>query len=192
MQKKETTLQNRGIKSLFTTKKLVFMSLMIAMSIVLGKYLPIFNTEIIRISLENLPIFFTVVAIGPLGGALVAVVADLLGCLLVGYTINPMVMLGGALVGLVSGILYHKIPLKYTLAKLMIAVFLGHFIGSVTLKTIGLASFYLAQYDIGFGTLFFVRLTVYALTAVVEIFTVSFILRSKAINAQICKLQKGE
>ena len=185
MQKKES----KGVKSLFTTKKLVFMALMIAMSIVLGKYLPIFNTEIIRISLENLPIFFTAVAIGPLGGALVAVVADLLGCLLVGYTINPMVMLGGALVGLVSGILYHKIPIKYNLAKLMIAVFSGHFIGSVTIKTIGLASWYLSKYNMGFGALFLTRLVIYAFTGVMEIVIILLLLKSKPIKNMISKIQ---
>ena len=189
MQKKENVLVGKGIKSLFTTKKLVFMSLMIAMSIVLGKYLVIFNTEIVRISLENLPILFTAVAIGPLGGLLVAVVADLLGCLLVGYTINPMVMLGGALVGLVSGILYHKVPIKYTLAKLMIAVFSGHLIGSVTIKTIGLASWYLSKYNMGFGALFLTRLIVYAFTGVAEIVIISLLLKSKPIKKMISKIQ---
>ena len=110
MQKKENRESRK--KSLFSTKKLVFMSLMIALSIVLGKYLVIFNTDIIRISLENLPIIFTSVVLGPLSGILVAVLADLLGCVLVGFTVNPTVTLGALFVALISGLLYGKLPIK--------------------------------------------------------------------------------
>ena len=185
-------MQKNEKKKSITTKQIAFMAIMTALSIVLGKFLAINITEMIRIGLENLPIILVAVVLGPWRAALVALTADLLGCVLRGYTINPVVTIGACAFALVCGFIYKLFKSPATLARLTSAVLPAHFIASCVIKTIGLASFYLAQYDIGFGTLFFVRLTVYALTAVVEIFTVSFILRSKAINAQICKLQKGE
>lgn len=187
MQKKENRESRK--KSLFTTKKLVFMSLMIAMSIVLGKYLVIFNTDIIRISLENLPIIFTSVVLGPLSGILVAVLADLLGCVLVGFTVNPTVTLGALFVALISGLLCGKLPIKSILARLTISVLSAHLIGSVTIKTIGLASWYLAKYDMGFGALFSIRLLVYLLTGIAEIAVISILLNSKSLKKLILKIQ---
>ncbi len=188
MQKKE----NSEKKNAITTKQIAFMALMTALSIVLGKFLAINVTEMIRIGLENLPIILVAVVLGPFRAAMVAVVADLLGCVLRGYTINPVVTLGACAFALVCGFLFKQIKAPSNLARITVATLPAHFVASVVIKTIGLASFYLSNYNIGFGTLFFVRLTVYALTAVVEIFTVSFILKSKAINNQIRKLQKGE
>ncbi len=188
MQKIEKNEKKKGV----TTKQIVFMALMTALSIVLGKFLAINVTEMIRIGLENLPIILVAVTLGPVRAAMVAVVADLLGCVLRGYTINPVVTLGACAFALVCGFLFKYIKSPANIARLTIAVIPAHFIASVVIKTIGLASFYLANYNIGFGTLFFIRLTVYALTAVVEIFAVLFLLKSKAINKQIRKMQEGE
>ena len=71
-------------------KTLVICSLFVAISIVCGKYLAIRGGDILRFSFENLPIILAGIAFGPLAGAVVGVVADLLGCLLVGYAINPI------------------------------------------------------------------------------------------------------
>ena len=185
-------MQKNEKKKGITTKQIAFMAIMTALSIVLGKFLAINVTEMIRIGLENLPIIVVAVVLGPWRAALTALVADLLGCVLRGYTINPVVTIGACVFALICGFIFKSVKSPATLARLTFSVLPAHFVASVVIKTIGLASYYLAQYDIGFGTLFFVRLIVYALTAVVEIFTVSFILRSKAVNAQIYKLQKGE
>lgn len=188
MQKKE----GKEKKKLITTKQIVFMAIMTALSIVLGKFLAINVTEMIRIGLENLPIILVAAILGPFRAAMVALVADLLGCVLRGYTINPVVTLGACVFALICGFIFKVAKTPTIVMRLTVAVIPSHFVASVVIKTIGLASFYLASYNIGFGTLFFVRLAVYALTAVVEIFAVGFILKSKAINNQILKIQKGE
>jgi ECF transporter S component (folate family) len=188
MQKKEENQK----KSIITTKQIAFMAVMTALSIVLGKFLAINVTEMIRIGLENLPIILVAAILGPFRAAMVALVADLLGCVLRGYTINPVVTLGACAFALICGFLFKQIKTPVTVARLTASVLPAHLVASVVIKTIGLASFYLANYDIGFGTLFFVRLAVYILTAIVEIFIVSFVLKSKAINNQIRKMQKGE
>ena len=78
-------MQNKGKRGtvLFSTKRLAFMAVMIAMSIILGKLLAINITTMIRISLENLPIIFTAIALGPVAGGTVAFVADILSPLFI-------------------------------------------------------------------------------------------------------------
>ena len=69
--------------------RLVVCAFLVALSIVCGKFLAIPVGEILRFSFENLPILFAGLAFGPVAGALVGVCADLLGCVLRGYAINP-------------------------------------------------------------------------------------------------------
>ncbi len=187
MQKKEKTQKREG-KVILATKSLVFMALMIALSIVLGKFLAINITDMIRISLENLPIILCAVVLGPIRGAVVALVADLLGCLLRGYAINPIVTIGAVTIALICGFIY-KLRNVSPLTKLVIAVLTSHLFGSVIIKTIGLASFYLSSYNMGIGALFFIRLATYTLTGIVEIVIISLLLKSKPIKNLILKIQ---
>ena len=75
------------------------------MSIVLGKVLAFNIGDFFRVSLENLPIIFIGIAFGPLWGAVVGAVADLVGCFIVGYTVNPIITLGAMTVGAIAGII---------------------------------------------------------------------------------------
>lgn len=68
---------------------IVVMALFIALSIVLGKFVAINILQDFRISLENTPVIIAAVAYGPLAGAIVGGLSDMIGCMLVGYTINP-------------------------------------------------------------------------------------------------------
>lgn len=184
MQKREETKKSR----VFTAQKLTIMALMIALSIVLGKYLAINVTTMIRISLENLPIIISAIALGPIGGGLVALVADILGCILVGYEINPIVTLGAVSLGVICGLIYKYTPLLGTVKRLALSVMVAHLIGSVTIKTVGLAAFYLANYNMGFGTLFFIRLGTYFVTGTVEALIISLLLKNKAIKKIITNI----
>jgi ECF transporter S component (folate family) len=185
MQKNE----KREGKTLLTTKTLVFMALMVALSIVLGKFLAINITDMIRISLENLPILLCAIVLGPIRGAIVALVADLLGCFLRGYAINPIVTIGAVVIALICGIIFKQRAISSQGVRVVISVLTAHIVGSSVIKTIGLASFYLSSYDMGFGTLFIIRLSTYILTAVVEIVIITLLLKSKPIKNLISKIQ---
>ena len=56
-------------------------ALLAALSIVLGKYMAI-STPIFRFSFENLPILMAGIFFGPIIGAAVGLIADIVGCLL--------------------------------------------------------------------------------------------------------------
>ena len=81
----------------------IILALMVAISILMGKYLAIRGGDVMRFSLENTPIILSGIAFGPGAGTLVGLVADIVGCVMVGYTINPLVTLGAVAIGLISG-----------------------------------------------------------------------------------------
>ena len=144
-------LIQRGKEEFFMKKQgqkrplavLVTLSLLVAISIICGKYLAIRGGDILRFSFENLPIILAGILFGPLGGAATGIVADLVGCLLVAYPINPIVTLGAAVIGLASGVLWRGFVRLETLSvnlRLALVVCLSHFAGSVLIKTFGLAA----------------------------------------------------
>ena len=80
-------------------KVMVVCSLFVAMSIVLGKFLSIPIGDNIRIGFENLSLLLAGILFGPLIGMFTAVAADIVGCFLKGYEINPIITLGAACIG---------------------------------------------------------------------------------------------
>ncbi len=121
---------------------LALSSVFVAVSIVCGKYLAIPGGNILRFSFENLPVLLSGIAFGPAVGAVVGATADLCGSIMVGYTINPIITLGAASVGLCGGAAFRFGRSLPPLPRLALTVTLAHLIGSVGIKTLGLAAFY--------------------------------------------------
>ena len=169
----------------------VFGALLSAVSIVCGKYLAFNMGEFIRFSFENLPIIFAGMAFGPLVGACVGAVADLIGCLLVGYAINPIITVAAAVIGLISGLsIFMPAPhsrLGYTL-KISATVLAAHFIGSVLIKSFGLSVFY----DMPLIALMLWRLLNYVIVGALEGFILYHIMKNKTIELEIRKIMKGK
>ena len=162
-----------------------------ASSIVLGKYLAINLSDVLRFSFENLPIVLAGVAFGPIAGAAVGIVADILGCVLVGYGINPLVMIGAATIGATSGIFryfFNKPGGVSLFLKITCAEILAHLIGSVIIKTIGLS----AWYDMKLEILMLWRLLNYAIISIAEIPLLYAILKNRGISRQIDVIRGGK
>ncbi len=66
-------------KKLLTTKMIVTLGLLIALSIILERLLGFMPTENIRIAFGNLPIILAGLLFGPIAGGIVGFLADLLG-----------------------------------------------------------------------------------------------------------------
>jgi ECF transporter S component (folate family) len=167
-------------------KVVAMLAILSAISIILGKYLAIRVGDVLRFSFENLPIIFAGMVFGPVAGVLVGVVADLIGCLMVGYTINPIVTLGGAAIGAVSGILsfiFTKIAKVHPAVKVITTVLISHLLGSVVIKTFGLAVFY----DMPFIILMLWRLLNYVIVGALEGVVLFLLLKNKAISNQVSK-----
>ena len=165
---------------------LCFAGILTAMSIVLGKFLQIPNPfqEFIRISFENLPIIMAGLSLGPVAGLIVGLTSDLIGCVLYGYAINWRITLGAAAVGAVSGIAAALIK-KPELPRVIVSVTSAHIIGSVLIKSWGLAKWYLESYELGYWEFVLWRLVNYALIATAECVIIYLLLKNKAFKRQL-------
>ena len=85
----------RNRNSIFSTRRLVLMAVLIAIQIVLARYLSIQINEVLRVSFETVPLALAGMWLGPFGGAVVALVSDLLGTIIYGYGVwFPPIALG--------------------------------------------------------------------------------------------------
>ena len=193
MQNEEKKKKSGSPFSFFgSLRGLCFAAILAAMSIILGKFLQIPNPfqEFIRISFENLPIIMGGIALGPIAGLCIGVVADLIGCVAYGYTINPIITLGAAAVGAFSGVFSNYIVKRPLTLKVIFAVVPAHLVGSVLIKSFGLASWYLAKYELGMTEFILWRLVNYAFVATAECVILYILLKNRAFNRQMEGLVK--
>ena len=90
-------------ESRISVRTLTAMALLIAMSIVFSRVLSI-STGFVRFNLGSLPVLLAGILFGPWAGFVVGMVADIIGGVLAGYAINPLITLGAASIGLVGGL----------------------------------------------------------------------------------------
>ena len=110
------------------------LALLVAMSIVFSRVLSI-STGFVRFNLGSLPVLLAALLFGPGAGFAVGAVADIIGGVLAGYAINPLITLGAGAIGLVAGYAWQKL-------RLSISVLLGHFVGSMVINSLALRIFY--------------------------------------------------
>ena len=149
-----------------------------ALSIICGKYLALSLGNVLRFSFENLPILLAGMMFGPFVGMTVGVVADLIGCVMVAYAINPLVTIGAACIGLFGGVLFRvtkKLPLLW---QTCITVILTHLVASVLVKTFGLAQYY----DMPFHIVLLWRLLNYAIVGVAEWLLLYTVLKNQSLR----------
>lgn len=167
-------------------KIMLAVTLLAAVSIICGKYLKIPVGDVMRFSFENLPILLAGMVFGPIAGAVCGILADLVGCLLVGYQINPLVTVGAAAVGFAGGVIYlicKKFPL---FARVGTSVIAAHFFGSVVIKTFGLAQFYAMPFFVLMGW----RSINYLIVGVLEWILLWILLRNKAVCHQLERMKR--
>ena len=85
----------RNQNSIFSTRNMVIMAALIALQIILARYLSIQASETLRISFETVPLALAGMWLGPVGGILVALISDILGTIISGYGVwFPPIALG--------------------------------------------------------------------------------------------------
>ena len=122
-----------------SVRTLTMLALLVAMSIVFSRVLSI-STGFVRFNLGSLPVLLAAVVFGPGAGFAVGAVADIIGGVLAGYAINPLITLGAGAIGLVAGFAWQK--LSSTNLRLAASVLLGHFVGSMVITSLALRLFY--------------------------------------------------
>lgn len=94
----------RNNKTTIETRTLVFMALLVAMQIILSKVISI-DLGFARIMISSLPTILAGLWFGPLAGGLCGMAADILGCLLKGYAVNPLITLSTMTWGIIPALM---------------------------------------------------------------------------------------
>lgn len=183
--------QKTSLKKTFSTQNLTLMAVLIAMQIVLARFLSIQASDTLRISFETIPVFLAGMWLGPIPGAIVAVLADFLGTIIHGYGAwFPPLVLGPMAVGVLSGVSTKYIfrsPLAENrdLPKVIAAVVIVGILNSFCFGLIGstLYSCIMVRQDVTIfwillGTNFIQRLAVKPLTIAVDTLMVVVINRA--------------
>ncbi|SDM02610.1 folate family ECF transporter S component [Halarsenatibacter silvermanii] len=121
--------------------RIAIMALMAAISIILARFFAFMIGGTIRIAFDHAPLYLAGMLLGPLGGAMTGVVADLVGIL-----INPMggffpgFTLSYALLGFIPGYLFKEVRLdRVSLKKVVITLLVTDIIVSVFMNTFWLS-----------------------------------------------------
>lgn len=175
-----------GINKLKNLKVLSCIALFVAISIVTGKFLAISIGDVFRISFENLTIILAGMMFGPVPGALAGICADLLGCILRGYNIIPVLTVGAALIGFVSGILYNSLDKIPNFWRVFVSCLISHIIGSVIVKTIGLSLYY----EMPFLETIILRSLNYLIVFAAETFVLTLLVKNNGFITQINRIKR--
>ena len=178
----------QDIRLFGSTKVLIVAALLAAMSIVLGKFGAINIGNSIRIGFGGLPIQMAGIFFGPVVGAAVGLVADVIGCLIKGYAINPIITIGMTCIGLFSGLVFHYAlrPMKSVLLpRIAISTVAAHAVGSMLITSFGLYVYYHTPFE----TLM-LRVPIYLITAALETAVIYLMLKNKAFSAELDKVRR--
>lgn len=166
-------------KAKITTRALVTMALLSAISVVLARLIIPMPNVTTRFSIEAVPIILAGHLFGPLSGAIVGFVADFVGCLFSGYGYNPVFSVSPILIGLCAGLLrpllYKRVSYLRVLASFLPAVVLG----SMLWQSYWLSFFYGGRTFLGFLGVRSIQL---AITSVVNAFVVFALFKSNVLS----------
>ena len=183
MNKSTTATKNVAI---FGSRMIVMSGLLIAMNIVLGKFLAFNIGTSIRISFENLPILMAGIFFGPVVGGIVGAGADLIGCVMAGYAINYVITIGAFSIGFVSGLISHCIlKKKHSFPAIIGSVLPAHAIGSMIIKSIGMFIFFHTPIQV-----LALRVPIYIVTGLLETYIIYLLLKNKAFSEQVERMCK--
>jgi len=153
------------------TKTLVITSLLIAITIILARFLAI-NTSFVRISLEFLPIALSAILSGPIIGGITGAIADIIGATLFPTgTFFPGFTLSAFLAGIFYGIFLYKKEL--TIIRIIIAVIIKVIVVDLILVTLWL----IILYKLPLEALIVARLIKSSLIIPIEVSMIYFIIR---------------
>ena len=175
-------------KGLGNVYVLVCAAMLAAISVVIGifcKSFLNFGNGLFRITLENFPIILSGLAFGPVVGACVGAVADIISFMLSTQTlaISPIVTLGAAAVGAVSGLMSHYVFKREGNVRVVLSVSVAHLVGSVLIKSVGLFAYY--------EWLVLWRIPTYIVIAVIEAGLLCYLYKSP-VFAKIFKLGRRD
>ena len=124
-----------------TTKALVTMALLSAIGVILARFIIPMPNPTMRFSIESTPTVVAGLLFGPIAGAIVGFVADIVGCLFSGYGYNPVFSVPPILIGLCAGLLRFLIYRRVSYFRIMLTFLPAVVLGSVLWQSYWLSVF---------------------------------------------------
>lgn len=168
-------MKNKNLRALIVT------AILAAMSIVLGKFAAINIGDTLRFSFENLPIMLASFIFGPIYGASCGLVADVLGCILRGYAINPGITAASVLMGVIPGLLSRTVFKGFKIPSVVASGFISHVVCSMIVKTAALHIYYSTPYP----ALLLQRIPTYIVIGLLESYICALLIKQKVIKKEI-------
>lgn len=167
------------------TKKTCLMGLLCALIIVFERtvYIPVGDSS--RYSFTFIVIFISGMLLGAIDAAIVAAAADVIGAIIAGYSVNPLITVCVALSAFFCGLLLYA---KVDFVKLTIAILLDQALCSLLLKSAAFAIWYGGGMG-SYPKYFMIRIVQVAIMIPVE-FVVLFSL-NKLLFGRLKKLTSG-
>ena len=94
----------KNSKMTWDTRTVVFLGLLVAMHIVLSRLIVI-DLGSYRIGVASICTILAGLWMGPVAGGVVGLLADLLGCLIKGYALNPLITIAAMAWGVIPGLI---------------------------------------------------------------------------------------
>lgn len=136
-------MQKNSSKTYWNVKTLVFMALLVAMHLVLTRVLVI-ELGAYRISVGSVCTILAGVWLGPVAGGVCGLAADLIGCFMKGYAVNPFITIAAILWGVIPGLakpLYVNRKKVGKTVGLVVSIFITAILSSLVFTTAGLVIF---------------------------------------------------
>lgn len=136
-------MQKNGRKASWNVKTMVFMALLVAMHLVLTRILVI-DLGVYRISLGSVCTILAGLWLGPAAGGVCGLAADLIGCFMKGYAVNPLITLAAILWGLLPGLFRPLFVTRSRKAKtvgIVLTVVVTSVLSTLVITTAGLVLF---------------------------------------------------
>ena len=132
------------------TRTLVILALLAAIDVVLARFIIPMPNPTMRFSIEAVPIVVAGFLFGPLSGAAVGLVADVVGCLFSGYGYNPLFSVPPIMIGLCAGFLRPILYTRVSFLRILAAFFPAVVLGSMLWQSYWLSFFYGTRTFLGF------------------------------------------
>ena len=94
-------MRKRENHTIWCTYTFVSIGMLAAVQLLLSRFLSIPVGGFGRISLSPIATMMAGLWLGPLAGGLTGLIADILGCLIQGYTVNPIITLSAVMWGVI-------------------------------------------------------------------------------------------
>ncbi|MDD3796979.1 MAG: folate family ECF transporter S component [Lachnospiraceae bacterium] len=135
-------MQKNTYKTKWDTHTLVFMGLLVAMNLVLTRVVA-FDLGFVRITVGSVCTIMAGLWLGPVAGGVCGFASDILGCILKGYAINPLITIAAILWGVIPALMRPLATGKKSrkITWLSVSVIITYLLSSTFFTTLGLVLF---------------------------------------------------